>query len=256
MARTGKYFASEHFGLVPDLVLSPRASRAACRWPPSPDAPRSWTRPSPAGSAARSAATRSRAPRRSPCSSEIESKGLLAEADAHRERAEAGAARAPGEVPDHRRGARYRRDARDRARQARHARAECRRGQRDRRVRGPAGRARAHRRNLRQRAALPAEPRDQRRAAARGGLACSTTRSRRCERCARAARARRIRRRRARRARALWADRITSPGAAAVTDRTGAGRAHPRRCQCAHFPAVRAQAAPGARRAARGRHPA
>ena len=50
MARTGAYFASEHFGLVPDMVLdAPRASRAACRSRASPAAPRSWMPPSPGG---------------------------------------------------------------------------------------------------------------------------------------------------------------------------------------------------------------
>ena len=46
----------------------PRASPAACRWPPSPAAPRSWTRRTSAASAARTAATRSPAPRRSAAS--------------------------------------------------------------------------------------------------------------------------------------------------------------------------------------------
>ena len=45
----------------------PRASRAACRWPPSPAARRSWTRCTPAAWAAPTAATRSPARRRWAC---------------------------------------------------------------------------------------------------------------------------------------------------------------------------------------------
>ena len=51
MARTGRYFASEHFDKEPNLVLSAKGiARWACPWPRSPAGPRSWTRRSRAAS--------------------------------------------------------------------------------------------------------------------------------------------------------------------------------------------------------------
>jgi 4-aminobutyrate aminotransferase/(S)-3-amino-2-methylpropionate transaminase len=38
--RTGDWFACDHEGVVPDLITTPRASPAACRWPRSPGARR------------------------------------------------------------------------------------------------------------------------------------------------------------------------------------------------------------------------
>ncbi|BDZ44168.1 hypothetical protein GCM10025866_00770 [Naasia aerilata] len=69
MGRTGRYFASEHFGLVPDLLLSAKGIAAGLPLPRSPAVPRSWTPPSPVDSAGPSAATPSPPRRRSPCSS-------------------------------------------------------------------------------------------------------------------------------------------------------------------------------------------
>ena len=58
--------AIEHYGAEPDLlVVRQVARRRAAARGASPAAPRSWTRSRPAASAARSAGTRSRAPRRS-----------------------------------------------------------------------------------------------------------------------------------------------------------------------------------------------
>ena len=63
--RTGAWFASDHEGVVPDLITRPRASPAGCRWPPSPVARRSWTPSTRVASAAPTAATRSPARPRS-----------------------------------------------------------------------------------------------------------------------------------------------------------------------------------------------
>ena len=86
-----RYFASEHFGLVPDLVLSRQGHRGrpAARRGHRPRRDHGCL-PARAASAARSAATRSRAPRRSPSSSSIER-----ERPARRGRAHRGDAQAP-----------------------------------------------------------------------------------------------------------------------------------------------------------------
>jgi hypothetical protein len=68
MARTGAYYASEHFGLVPDLVLSAKVSPAVSPSPRSPAVQRSWTRPTPVASEERSEATPSPPLPPSPCS--------------------------------------------------------------------------------------------------------------------------------------------------------------------------------------------
>src|SRR5690606_2464662 len=78
-----------------------------------------------------------------------------------------GARGAPAAVPRDRRDPRYRRDDRDRAARSRHACTARRPRGRDRRRGRATRRAAAHRRHLRQRAALPAEPRPLGRAARR-----------------------------------------------------------------------------------------
>jgi 4-aminobutyrate aminotransferase / (S)-3-amino-2-methylpropionate transaminase / 5-aminovalerate transaminase len=66
--RTGAMFASERYGIEPDLIVTAKSLGGGCRLRPSPAAPKSWTRPAPADSAAHSPAIRFPAPRRSPCS--------------------------------------------------------------------------------------------------------------------------------------------------------------------------------------------
>ena len=66
--RTGALFASERYGIEPDLSSLRNLSAAACRLPRSPAAPKSWTRPVPADSAELSPAIRFPAPPRWPCS--------------------------------------------------------------------------------------------------------------------------------------------------------------------------------------------
>ena len=100
-------------------TCSSRASRSAAvsRSPPSRDVRRSWTRFPPADSAARSAATRSRARPRSRCSTRSPSR--LPRSGDRARRDDARAPRRPrGEARCDRRGARARADARVRARRA------------------------------------------------------------------------------------------------------------------------------------------
>ena len=83
MARTGRVLRERalRLGARPRALGEGHRGRA-CRSPRSPAAPRSWTRRSPAASAARSAATRSRAPRRWPCSSRSSATGCCSRASA------------------------------------------------------------------------------------------------------------------------------------------------------------------------------
>ena len=106
IGRTGKMWAIEHYDGRRARSRSSRASRSAVdsRSQASPAAPRSWTPCTPAASAARSAATRSPARRRWPCSTSSRSESFLAEArelgEQLRARLDALAARHPeiGEV--------------------------------------------------------------------------------------------------------------------------------------------------------------
>ncbi len=166
MARTGKYFASEHFGLVPDIVLSAKGiagglplagvtGRAEIMDASHPGGLGGTFGGNPVACAAAIAVFE-----------HIERDNLLAEATRIEKTLKPALLKLAEEVPVHRRGARARSDDRDRVRRPRDARAARRRARRDRGLRRPAGRAGPHRRHLRQRGALPAQPRDHRRAAA------------------------------------------------------------------------------------------
>ncbi len=169
MARTGEYFASTHFGLVPDLVLSAKGiagglplagvtGRAEIMDSALPGGLGGTFGGNPIACAAAIAVFE-----------QLEAGGL-AEAKRIEGVLKPALLDLQAQASRHRRRARDRRDARHRAGQARHRRAGRGQGQRRRGLRGQERRARADGGHLRQRAALPAEPGDQRRPAPRGGL--------------------------------------------------------------------------------------
>ena len=178
--RTGDWFACDARGRrARPGHARPRASPAACRWPRSPAAPRSWTRRTSAGSAAPTAATRSPAPRRS------------ARSRRWRRRTSCGARAADRRGDDRRGCASWPRrydvigDVRGRGAMvaieldpARHPRAGRRRDGRGREGLPRRGSGRAHLRHLRQRAAVPAAARDARATCSTRGSASSRRRSR------------------------------------------------------------------------------
>ena len=168
MARTGRYYASEHFGWEPDLVLSAKGiagglplaavtGRAEIMDASQPGGLGGTFGGNPVACAAAIAVFES-----------IEQNDLLAEAERIEATLTAGLERLAAALRHHRRDPRQGRDDRHRARAARHRRhhegAERRGRHRARRLRRPARRAVPQRRHLRQRAPLPAEPRGDRRA--------------------------------------------------------------------------------------------
>ena len=258
MARTGRYYASEHFEWEPDLVLSAKGiagglplaavtGRAEIMDASHPGGLGGTFGGNPVACAAAIAVFES-----------IEQNHLLAEGRRIEATLTARPRAAQAALRHHRRHPRQGRDDRHRTRAARHPRhhegAERRRGRRARRIRSTARRAAAQRGHLRQRAALPPEPRGDRRAHRR-----RPPRARRRPRGPRLSRGRHILRRRfrrTRRGRTKWFHRVPARRLRhrALPRRRGAAR--PRRRHDADLPALLPEAVPSGRRDDLRRHAA